>query len=400
MSALADQLRGDTADVDLLYDETQEDLRASVRGLLAARCAWPEVLARSTGPEPYDLSLWRALAGELGLAGLAVPEAYGGAGASLREAAVVLEELGRAVAPVPYLGSAVVATRALLCCGETDLLTRLASGSATAALAVPFSAGPLAPAVTVVSDAAVPTGAEGAVLTGAESTVPTGAEGAVLTGAVTSVADALPADVLLVHADGGLFAVEAAGPGVTRAPVVSLDATRQLCDLTLTAAPGRLIAPAAQAGTAVTAALTAGAALLAAEQVGVAQWCLDTTVEYAKTRRQFGRPIGSFQAIKHRLADVWVAVTEARAVARYAAACAELDDPRAPIAAALAQAHCGPVAVFAAQECVQLHGGIGFTWEHPAHLYLKRAKSASIAFGSADSHRQTLAELVDLPPAR
>ncbi len=136
--------------------------------------------------------------------------------------------------------------------------------------------------------------------------------------------------------------------------------------------------------------------MLAAEQLGVAQWCLDTTVEYAKTRRQFARPIGSYQAIKHRLADLWVAITEARAVSRYAADCLATDDPDTPVAAALAQAFCGPVAVKAAEECVQLHGGIGFTWEHPAHLYLKRAKSSAIALGSADRHRMALAKLVNL----
>jgi alkylation response protein AidB-like acyl-CoA dehydrogenase len=150
--------------------------------------------------------------------------------------------------------------------------------------------------------------------------------------------------------------------------------------------------------------LLAGAGLLASEQVGLAQWCLDSTVEYLRTRVQFGRKVGSFQALKHRMADVWVSVTQARAVARYAAGLlaawepgrTELDEVR--IAVALASAHCSEVAVRAAEECVQLHGGIGFTWEHPAHLYLKRAKADALAFGSADLHRARLAELVDLRP--
>ena len=131
------------------------------------------------------------------------------------------------------------------------------------------------------------------------------------------------------------------------------------------------------------AALAAGAAMLAAEQLGVAERCLEMTVAYLKERRQFARPVGSFQALKHRLADLWVAVTQARAAARYAAACLAAGDPDAPVAVALAKAACSDIAVRAAQECVQLHGGIGFTWEHPAHLYLKRAKSASIGFGTA-----------------
>ena len=146
------------------------------------------------------------------------------------------------------------------------------------------------------------------------------------------------------------------------------------------------------------AALTAGAAVLASEQLGLAERCLEMTVAYLKERHQFARPIGSFQALKHRLADLWVGVTQARAAARYAAACLAREDPDTPVAVALAKAACSDIAVKAAQECVQLHGGIGFTWEHPAHLYLKRAKSSSIGFGTADHHRASLAGLVDLPP--
>jgi alkylation response protein AidB-like acyl-CoA dehydrogenase len=328
------------------------------------------VLARVETAEPHDPKLWRQLAGEMGLAGLAVPADSGGAGASWREVAVVLEELGRAVAPVPYLGSAVVATRTLQACGPSGahLLGRLASGAATAAVAVPFGAAPGAPATAVSAD------------------------GEGLSGTVRGVADALTADVLLVAAGGSLWAVDGGDAGVRRTPVVSLDATRPLCDVTLTSASAVTVGDAEAVG----AGLLAGAALLAAEQVGVAQWCLDTTVAYLKERYQFARPVGSFQALKHRLADVWVAVTQARAVARYAAGCLADDDPDLPVAAALAQAHCGPVAVLAAEECVQLHGGIGFTWEHPAHLYLKRARADAVAFGTADAHRAALAGLVDL----
>ena len=139
--------------------------------------------------------------------------------------------------------------------------------------------------------------------------------------------------------------------------------------------------------------------MLASEQLGIAERCLEMTVAYVKERRQFARPVGSFQAIKHRLADLWVAVTQARAAARYAAACLATGDPETAIAVALAKAACSDVALKAAQETVQLHGGIGFTWEHPAHLYLKRAKADSIGFGTADAHRASLARLADLPPA-
>jgi alkylation response protein AidB-like acyl-CoA dehydrogenase len=151
------------------------------------------------------------------------------------------------------------------------------------------------------------------------------------------------------------------------------------------------------AGAAVAAALETATALLASEQLGVAQWCFDTTLAYVKQRKQFGRAIGSYQAIKHRLADLWQEVNSSVAAARYAAdTCARRDDD-ATIGAAVAQAYCSGVAVHAAEECIQLHGGIGMTWEYPAHLYLKRAKSDQLAFGTAYRHRARLADLVDLP---
>ncbi|GAA2071978.1 acyl-CoA dehydrogenase family protein [Actinomadura alba] len=373
---------------DLLYGDIEEELRRAVRSVLDDLAPWSQVLAGVEGDDPYDAKLWRTISADLGCAGLAVPEELGGAGASFREAAVVLEELGRAVAPVPFLGSAVVATAALLEAGETELLAQLAAGRRTAALAVPFSTPPGASfAPTVRAEDVAPAGER-----------PVAGEpggNATLTGVVRSVADGLAADVLLVPADGVLYAVD--GADVRRTAVTSLDMTRPLCDLVLASAPAWPVATGHAARRALEAALTTGAALLASEQLGLAERCLETTVAYVKTRYQFGRPIGSFQGLKHRLADLWVSISQARAVARYAAACAAEGDPDTAVAVAVAQAHCSTVAVRAAEECVQLHGGIGFTWEHPAHLYLKRAKSTSIAFGTPDRHRAALAGLVDLP---
>jgi alkylation response protein AidB-like acyl-CoA dehydrogenase len=371
----------------LLYSEAEDELRAAVRSVLDDRAGWPAVLARTETDEPYDTGLWHVLAANVGCAGLLIPESHGGAGASYREAAVVAEEVGRSVAPVPYLGSAVVATAALLEVADGKLLRDLASGSVTAALAIPFATSLSVPAPLGTVRVAAPQPGD-----------PAGQ--ARLRGTVAGVADALPADVLLVPADGvpdGLYAVDRGAPGLTVAPVVSLDATRQLADLTLDGVPARCVASGAAAVRATAAALTAGAAMLAAEQLGLAQQCLDMTVAYLKERHQFARPVGSFQALKHRLADMWVAITQARSAARYAAACLASGDPDTPVAVALAKAACSDAAVHAAQECVQLHGGIGFTWEHPAHLYLKRAKSASIGFGTADWHRATLAGLAGLP---
>ncbi|WP_155373368.1 acyl-CoA dehydrogenase family protein [Catellatospora vulcania] len=402
--------------LDLRYTDEQEQLRDSVRAMLADHAPWARVLKVAESPEPDDADLWRLLSVETGLAALAVPEHLGGAGATLAETAVVLEELGRAAAPVPYLGTA-VAAQLLLHLGESELLRELAGGEVIA-LALPFDVGPAGSVPptgsSAVSARGATAGARSAVFGSAPGSgsspesrlrlpsveVSTAADGSpLLNGTVSSIADALRARVLLVPAGGALFAVEADAAGLTRTPVVSLDETRPLCDISMWNAPARLLAAGDRAASTLDAALVAGAALLASEQLGLAQWCLDTTVAHLKTRYQFGRPVGSFQALKHRLADLWVELVQARAVARHAAACAAQGDPDARLAAALAQAHCGPVALRAAEECVQMHGGIGFTWEHPAHLYLKRAKSTAVAYGTAAHHRATLATLTDLTPA-
>jgi alkylation response protein AidB-like acyl-CoA dehydrogenase len=373
--------------LDLLYGETETELRAAVRDVLADKAGWREVLARTETAQTYDTGLWHTLAAEVGVAGLLIPESLGGAGASYREAAVVAEEVGRAIAPVPFLGSAVVATTALLSVGDTELLTTLAAGALTVALAVPFATGPGKRPVPTIR------------LEGAQPGDPAGTYR--LSGQVLGVADALPADVLLVPADGvpyGLYAVRVADAGVGTAPVVSLDQTRQLCDITLAAAPARQVASGPAAEAAVAAALLAGAGVLASEQFGLAERALEITVAYVKERHQFARPIGGFQAIKHRLADLWVAVSQARAAARSAAnGLVAASGAEAELAVALAKAACSDTALKAAQEMIQLHGGIGFTWEHPAHLYLKRAKADSIGFGTADAHRASLATLANLP---
>lgn len=352
---------------DLLYSEEEEALRAAVRDLLTDHCHPADVITRTESDAPHDLALWKLLADGMGLAGLLVPEARGGQGATAREAAVVLEELGRAVAPVPYLTSAVVATEALLACDDEELLGRLASGRTIGALAVGLHHGPDAAFTTVRT------------------------ESGVLHGELTGIADAAAADVLLVPADdGGLYAVTA--DAVTVTPQVSLDLTRPLATVTLAGASGRRVG---DAGPAVRRALRAAAGLLASEQLGVADQALTETVRYLKERKQFNRPVGGFQALKHRLAQLWLEVVHLRAAAR-AAADALATGADTDVCVAVAQAYASPVAVRATEEAVQLHGGLGMTWEHPAHLHLKRAKADSIAYGTAGAHRSALAELVDL----
>ncbi|MFF0557755.1 acyl-CoA dehydrogenase family protein [Streptomyces sp. NPDC004266] len=379
-----------TAQTDLLYSETEDDLRSAVRALLADRAGHQALLDRIETDDPYVPGLWKSLAGDIGAAGLLVPEKLGGQGASHREAAVVLEELGRAVTPLPYLTSAVVATETLLgLAGEggggpaVDLLAELASGRTVAVLAAPLSTAPDAEPFPPGAPAAEPSPSA---VTGA---------GPLPASTVAGVADAVAADVLLVPRADGLYAVPAGEAAVE--PQVPLDLTRPLARVTPAPGSGTRLADGEAARAAVRRGLLAGAGLLASEQLGLAERCLEETVRYTRERHQFNRPVGSFQALKHRMAQLWLDVVGARAAARAAADALATGAPDAPLTVAVAQAYCSKVAVRAAEECVQLHGGIGMTWEHPAHLALKRAKSDQIALGSTGRHQDAIAALMDLP---
>lgn len=373
---------------ELLYSDVEEDLRATLRGLLADRCPWNDVLARVDTDEPYDEPLWKAVAAELGLAGLLVPEDLGGAGATPREVGVALEELARAVAPVPFFASAVLATSALVASPagpvRDDALRALGAGSRVATLAVPATMSPGTDFPLSVTGAA-------------------DGDRLLLTGAVTSVLAVDRADVFVVPVvvDGApyLALVDGSATGFTRSALTALDATRPIGTLTLDGVSASVVASPGTAAEALHHALVVGAALLASEQLGVAERALEETIGYLKVRHQFGRPIGSYQALRHRAADLWADIAAARATARYAAAALTENSADAEVAASLAQAYCGDVAVHAAEECVQMHGGIGFTWEHPAHLYLKRAMSSALLLGTADRHRTHLGTLVGIPPA-
>jgi alkylation response protein AidB-like acyl-CoA dehydrogenase len=355
--------------LDLLGTDVEESLRDTLRSLLTTRCTPDKVTAVYDGDASVAGPLWESLVRDLGLGGLLVPEEYGGAGASAREAAVVLSELGRVVAPVPFLTSAVLATLVAVPSGDADLLGGLASGDLTAALVVPLTAGPsYAPVVTASTGR--------------------------LSGSVPVVAGALEADVLLVPTADGVHVVDRAAEGVSVTPVVSLDMTRQVADVAFDGAPGRPLGVGAEA---VAHGIRVAAALLASEQAGLAARCLEDTVAYLKERRQFGRVLAGYQALKHRLAELFIQVSSAEAAASYAAAVAASGDPDLPVATAVAQGYCSGVAVRAAEEAVQLHGGLGMTWEHPTHLYLKRAKADQLALGSTDQHLADLAALVDLP---
>ena len=364
---------------EFTFTEEQAQLRDAVRRFCAENFDEQTVRRLMESDPPFDPKVWARLGAELGVLGLSVPETDGGAGGTLVDQALAVEELGASLACGPVFGTVFLAIPALVAASagpvSEELLAELTEGRRTAAFAVADRAGAFDPAaVTVTADTDA------------------------LTGAVEQVVDAGAADDLLVAADGpdglGFYAVAAAGPGVERTPLVTFDLTRPQATIRFSDAPARLVAGADEAERVIGHALQVGSALLAVEQVGASQHLLDLSVDYAKSRLQFGRPIGSFQAVKHRLADLLVELEHARSTAYHAvwALMDGTDDPA--LAASIAQATCSAAFSRIAADTIQVHGGIGFTWEHQAHLYLKRATTDAALLGTAEQHRSRVAALV------
>ena len=364
-----------------VFSEEQDEFRDGVRRFLADKSPETEVRRLMETDSGYDPAVWRQMSDQLGLQGLIVPERYGGGGFGYVELTGVLEEMGAALLCAPYFATVALAANALLQCGDdaahAALLPGIASGETIATLAVAEDAGQwVADAVTATADEA-------------------GEEWAI-SGHKNYVIDGLTADLLLVvaRAPGGLsvFAVRADAPGLERAPLTTIDETRKQARIEFDETPATLVGGEGGAAAGISRTLDLAAVALAAEQVGGAQRCLDNAVDYAKERIQFGRPIGSFQAIKHRCADMLVDVESARSAAYYGGWAAAEEDPELPAVASLAKAHCSEVYVNAALANIQIHGGMGFTWEHHAHLYFKRAKSSELLFGDPAYHRELLAQ--------
>lgn len=357
--------------------EEQAELRDSVRRFLADKSSEAEVRRLMATDAGYDPATWKRMARQLGLQGLAVPEEYGGQGFTWAELGIVLEEAGRALLGGPFLSS-VLAAAAVLESGDEDakqrLLPGLADGSVIATLATPFDGS----SVTAVTDGSAWR----------------------LAGTLPLIPDAHVADVILVPArvrDGlALFEVRPGSEGMTVTPRPALDQTRKLADVVLDGAQATPVGEPGTAGPALDATRDLAVTALAAEQVGVAQACLDMGVEYMKVRVQFGQPIGAFQALKHMAADVLVEVETARSAAYYALDAAVTGSGDFPAAAALAAAYCSDAAVTAAHQNIQFHGGMGFTWEVPAHLYYKRARSSQLLLGEPAAHRERLADLLEV----
>jgi alkylation response protein AidB-like acyl-CoA dehydrogenase len=370
--------------VEFTFTDEQQQLRAAVKQFCTAQFGEQAARQVMVADPPFDRKVWSRLGSELGVLGLSVPETDGGVGGSLVDQAVAVEQLGAALASGPIFGTVFLAIPALVAASEgpvrAELLATLIEGAQTAAFAVTDRAGVFDPAAVSVTAS----GSGGADVT--------------LSGAVDRVVDAGGADVLLVAANGpdgvALYAVDASASGVERTPLATLDLTRPQANVQFTDTPARLVAGPDEAERVITHALQVGSALLAIEQVGAGQHLLDLSVEYAKSRLQFGRQIGSFQAVKHKLADLLVDLEHARSTAYHAvwALTDGSDDPA--LVTSIAQATASAALLRIAKDTIQVLGGIGFTWEHQAHLYFKRASTDAALLGSAEQHRSRVAELV------
>jgi alkylation response protein AidB-like acyl-CoA dehydrogenase len=378
----------------LAVSAEQIDLRDSVRRFLADRAPISRVRELMESPDGSDPKVWEQAGAQLGLPGIAIPEEYGGAGFGFAEQAIVLEEFGAALYGGPYLASAVLAATALLSSSDElarrGLLPGIASGQTVATLAFTEDDGSWDPgAIRLAASRGHGSGAGGS-----------GGSGWVLDGHKSFVLDGHAADLVLVVAAAepglSLFAVEAGAAGLQRRALPALDQTRKLARLEFGSVPARLIGAAGEAAAVLARTLDVAAIALAAEQLGGAQRALDMAVGYAKTREQFGRAIGSFQAIKHRCADLLLEVECLRSAVRYAAAAVAEDSAEVPALAALTQAYASDVFFHVAAENIQIHGGIGFTWEHDAHLYFKRATASELFLGDAAYHRERLAQRIGL----
>jgi alkylation response protein AidB-like acyl-CoA dehydrogenase len=361
-----------------VFTDEQEEYRANVRSFLERKAPEAEVRSLMATESGYDPAVWRQMAEQLGLQGIMVPESLGGSGASAIEFGIVLEEMGRALLCGPYFATVALAVNVLMRCdvsAQAAYLPRIVAGELLATVAysenlVPFEAD----RITTRADRR--------------------GDGWSVTGTKTLVVDGCLAELLLVaaHTDSGLslFAVDSNDPGVRPAPLDSLDLTRKIARVDFFSATAQLIAAEGRGGEILGQALSIATVGLAAESVGAAQKCLEMSVRYAKERVQFGRLIGSFQSVRHRCANMLVAVESARSAAYSAmwTAVEDVDDLRA--VGSLAKACCSDAFSYVAAENIQVHGGMGFTWEHPAHLYYRRAKSSEVFMGGPSHHRELL----------
>lgn len=373
--------------MNFAFSEEQEELRRLARRWIDEHSPSSVVRRLMETEEGFDQAQWHEMA-SMGWQAIAIPEEYGGAGFSFLELVVLLEEMGRALVPSPFFSSVVLAGGAILEAGSEEqkqkLLGGIAAGGTIAALAFTEPNG--------IWDE-----------TGIQCRAESAGAGFVLNGTKSFVIDGHVATDLVVAARSGegvdLFCVSGDAAGVSRRRLETLDMTRKQAEVRLNGVevgPDDLIGTPGSGWATLQRVLQKAIVGLAAEQVGGAQKCLEMSVDYAKTRHQFGRPIGSFQAIKHKCADMLVQVESAKSAAYYAGWAASEDNDELPLVAPLAKSYCSEAYYFCASENIQIHGGIGFTWEHDAHLYFKRAKSSQLLFGDPSFHRALLADQLGL----
>jgi alkylation response protein AidB-like acyl-CoA dehydrogenase len=368
--------------LNFTFSEEQEELRRTIRRFLDDKSPSTEVRRLMETPDGYDEAVWKQMAQELGLQALHIPEKYGGQGFTFVELGIVLEEMGRALLCAPFFSTVGVVANAILNAGTEEqkkaLLPGIASGETIATLAL---------------------GEPDKGWTAADVTLE--AKDGVLNGTKTYVIDGATANLIVVAAresgttgaDGiSLYTVRGDAEGLSRKTLEAIDLTRKLAQLDFSNVKGELLGARGQAWPALQRTLDHAAVALAAEMCGGAQRCLDMAVQYAKDRVQFGRPIGSFQAIKHKCADMLLEVESAKTAMYYALWVAAADDPELSVVAPMAKAYAADAFFKAARDNIQVHGGIGFTWEHDAHLYYRRAKSDELMFGDAPYHRELLAQ--------
>ena len=380
--------------MDFGFSEEQDLLRQAARDFMTEYCTSAFVRQMMEDERGYSPELWQQMAA-LGWLGLAFPEEYGGQGLGFVDLTVILEEMGAALLPSPFFSSVLLAGQTILLGGSEDqkktYLPKIADGSLVATLAMTEPAGRFE-AEGIVDVQALPAD-----------------EGFVISGTKLFVPDAHISEVMVVAARTksagdksfgiSLFLVDAAAPGVSVTLLKTMDQTRKQCEVVFdNVSVGRdsLIGMLDMGWPVLSKVLYICTAALCAEMVGGAQRVLDISVTYAKERMQFGRPIGSFQAIKHKCAEMMLQVESAKSAAYYAAWAVDEDVPEAPLAVSMAKAYCSDAYRYTAGEGIQVHGGIGFTWEHDMHLYFKRAKYAEFTFGDATYHRELVAQEINL----
>lgn len=368
--------------MDFAFDEEQEELRATARAFLVDHSGSEQIRAAMESELGHDPQLWKQVATELGWTAITVPEAYGGLGLGPIELTALIEVMGESLVCVPFFSTVCLGANALVVAGTEEQkqahLPRIAEGESIASLA---HAGPSESVEVVFRQAK---------------------DGVLLEGRADFVVDGSIADLLIAAArdaetnEIALFVVPSDTPGLSRSLHPTLDQTRRLASLRFDDVKLPLDARLAGGESALQEILDRAVIALAAEQVGGAQRCLDMAVAYAKEREQFGRPIGSFQAIKHKCADMMIELESARSAAYYAACIAAEGNEELPVVASLAKAYCSDAYFQCAAESLQVHGGVGFTWEYDVQLYFKRARSSEVLLGNPDFHRERVAGLIGL----